>query len=66
MNGALEKMVLAIFFSFAVLYMLFLFPYIELCRTGKYDGSITVSGNYTDWEITEARTSIYTCRVDGD
>lgn len=66
MNGALEKMVLAIFFSFAVLYMLFLFPYIELCRTGKYDGSITVSGNYTDWEITEARTSIYTCRVDGE
>ena len=66
MNGTLRKMVLAIFFSFAVLYMLFLFPYVELCRTGKYDGSITVSGNYTDWEITEARTSIYTCRVDGD
>ena len=66
MNGTLRKMVLAIFFSFAVLYMLFLFPYVELCRTGKYDGSITVSGNYTDWEITEARTSIYTCRVDGE
>ena len=48
MNGTLRKMVLAIFFSFAVLYMLFLFPYVELCRTGKYDGSITVSGNYTD------------------
>ena len=66
MNGALEKMVLAIFFSFAVLYMLFLFPYIELCRTGKYDGSITVSGNYTDWEITEAETDIYTSRIDGE
>ena len=66
MNRTLGKMVIAIFFSFAVLYMLFLFPYVELCRTGKYDGSITVSGNYTDWEITEARTSIYTCRVDGD
>ena len=66
MDRTLGKMVIAIFFSFTVLYMLFLFPYIELCRTGKYDGSITVSGNYTDWEITEARTSIYTCRVDGE
>ena len=66
MNRTLGKMVIAIFFSFAVLYMLFLFPYVELCRTGKYDGSITVNGNYTDWEITEARTSIYTSRVDGE
>ena len=66
MRKTMTGMAVAVLFSFAALYVAFLSPYVELCRTGKYDGSITVSGNYTDWEITEARTSIYTCRVDGE
>ena len=66
MRKTMTGMAVAVLFSFAALYVAFLSPYVELCRTGKYDGSITVSGNYTDWEIIEARTSIYTCRVDGE